>query len=185
MKILVTGNPNYGVAESICKIYPEAKFKSKTGEFDLTLVEKQDELSNIALDYDVLIICGYIRNYVPNILLQKVYDNCKNNSHKIHIIVIGSTVDRVKDGRVWKYAEEKKALRDLCNTLAMHGVWKAGPKVSYISFGTLSNNKDKHPDRNCMDINKAGEYIKWVIDQPQDININEISIDPMQNKDFQ
>ena len=50
MKILVTGNPNYGVAESICKIYPEAKFKSKTGEFDLTLVEKQDELSNIALD---------------------------------------------------------------------------------------------------------------------------------------
>ena len=39
MKILVTGNPNYGVAESICKIYPEAKFKSKTGEFDLTLVD--------------------------------------------------------------------------------------------------------------------------------------------------
>ena len=67
----------------------------------------------------------------------------------------------------------------------MHGVWKAGPKVSYISFGTLSNNQDKHPDRNCMDIDKAGEYIKWVIDQPQDININEISIDPMQNKDFQ
>jgi len=30
MKILVTGNPNYGVAESICEIYPEAKFKSKT-----------------------------------------------------------------------------------------------------------------------------------------------------------
>ena len=36
-----------------------------------------------------------------------------------------------------------------------------------------------------MDINKAGEYIKWVIEQPQDININEISIDPMQNKDWQ
>ena len=185
MKILVTGNPNFGLAESISKIYTDAKFVTKSAGFDLTSSIKQDELSNIALDYDVFVLCSYIPDYVPNILLQKVYDNCKKNNHKIHIIVIGSTVDRVKDGRVWKYAEEKKALRDMCNTLAMHGVWKSGPKVSLISFGTLSNNKDKHPERNCMDIDKAGEYIKWLIDQPNDVNINEVSIDPMQNKDWQ
>ena len=39
-----------------------------------------------------------------------------------------------------------------------------------------SNNKDKHPDRNCMDIDKAGEYIKWLINQPNDVNINEVAI---------
>ena len=167
MKILVTGNPNFGLAESISKIYTDAKFVTKSAGFDLTSSIKQDELSNIALDYDVFVLCSYIPYYVPN------------------IIVIGSTVDRVKDGRVWKYAEEKKALRDMCNTLAMHGVWKSGPKVSLISFGTLSNNKDKHPERNCMDIDKAGEYIKWLINQPNDVNINEVSIDPMQNKDWQ
>lgn len=185
MKLLVTGNPEFGVAESLSKLYPDAKFVSKSANFDLTLPDNQHALSEIALDYDVFVLCAYIPDFVPNIVLQRVYEKCKNNNHKIHIIVLGSTVDRTKDGRFWNYAVEKKALRDSCNTLAMHGVWKSGPKVSYISFGTLSNNKDKHPDRHCMEIDKAGEYIKWVIDQPQNININEISIDPMQNKDFQ
>ena len=122
--------------------------------------------------------------HCSDLLLKQIQGEQFYLNHKIHIIVIGSTVDRVKDGRVWHYATEKKALRDLCNTLSMHGVWKTGPKVSLISFGTLSNNQDKHQDRNCMDIDKAGEYIKWLINQPNDVNINEVSIDPMQNKDW-
>jgi NADP-dependent 3-hydroxy acid dehydrogenase YdfG len=54
------------------------------------------------------------------------------------------------------------------------------PKVSYISFGTLTNNQHKHGDRTCLDIDQAAEYIKWLIDQPKHVNINEISIDPVQ-----
>jgi hypothetical protein len=77
------------------------------------------------------------------------------------------------------YNAEKKALRDYCNSLSLLGVWNGGPKVSYISFGTLSNNQQKHPDRVCMDISVAANYIKWVIDQP--IHINEISLDPIQS----
>jgi len=72
-------------------------------------------------------------------------------------------------------------LRDFSNTLAIGGVWSDElPKVSYISFGTLSNNQEKHPDRKCMDIDEAAGYIKWLISQPKYVNINEISIDPMQ-----
>ena len=73
-------------------------------------------------------------------------------------------------------------LRDYANSLGLIGVWHSGPKISLISFGTLSNNKDKHPDRICMDIDQAAQYIKWLIDQPKDVNINEISIDPMQER---
>jgi NADP-dependent 3-hydroxy acid dehydrogenase YdfG len=40
----------------------------------------------------------------------------------------------------------------------------------------------KHPQRQCMDIDTAAEYIKWVIEQPKGLAINEISIDPMQDK---
>ena len=36
MKILVTGNPNFGLAESISKIYTDAKFVTKSAGFDLT-----------------------------------------------------------------------------------------------------------------------------------------------------
>jgi NADP-dependent 3-hydroxy acid dehydrogenase YdfG len=33
-----------------------------------------------------------------------------------------------------------------------------------------------------MDIDEAAGYIKWLIDQPKYVNINEISIDPMQER---
>ena len=78
------------------------------------------------------------------------------------------------------YNAEKKALRDYSNTLGLNGVWHSGPKISYISFGTLSNNQHKHPNRTVIDIDTATSYIKWVIDQPKELCINEISIDPMQ-----
>jgi NADP-dependent 3-hydroxy acid dehydrogenase YdfG len=97
-------------------------------------------------------------------------------------VCIGSTTDRTSKGTAWLYNAEKKALRDYCNSLALVGVWHSGPKISYISFGTLSNNQEKHPDRTCMDIDVAVSYIKWLIDQPKHVTINEISIDPMQER---
>ena len=97
-----------------------------------------------------------------------------------NIICIGSTTDRVKKGGAWLYNAEKKALRDYCNTLGLGGVWQSGPKITLISFGSLSNVQEKHPDRKCLDIDRAAEYIKWIVDQPADICVNEISIDPLQ-----
>jgi len=73
-------------------------------------------------------------------------------------------------------------LRDYSNTLGISGVWDRGPKISYISFGTLSNNQEKHPDRRTMNITQAAQYIKWIMDQPKEISINELSIDPIQNE---
>jgi NADP-dependent 3-hydroxy acid dehydrogenase YdfG len=62
----------------------------------------------------------------------------------------------------------------------MNGVWGSAPKITLISFGSLSNVQNKHPDRTCMNIDRAATYIKWLIEQPRDICINEISIDPLQ-----
>jgi NADP-dependent 3-hydroxy acid dehydrogenase YdfG len=31
-----------------------------------------------------------------------------------------------------------------------------------------------------MDIDVAASYVKWILDQPAHLNINELSIDPMQ-----
>jgi NADP-dependent 3-hydroxy acid dehydrogenase YdfG len=114
--------------------------------------------------------------------LDIVYKACAEKNHTPHIICIGSTTDRLSDGKPWMYNAEKKALRDYCNTLALGGVWKDRPKITYVSLGTMSNNQHKHPDRKCLDIDQAAEYIKWICEQPKNININEISIDPMQDQ---
>lgn len=180
MNILITGNTNFGLAASLYKIYPEAMFVSRKNGYDLSTREGQEKLSKLVLDYEIFINCSALHKFNQTTLLDTVYKSCLQNKHKPYILCIGSTTDRVKKGGAWLYNAEKKALRDYCNTLGMNGVWNDGPKITLISLGSLSNVKHKHPDRTCMDIDQAAEYIKWVIEQPNDICINEISIDPLQ-----
>jgi NADP-dependent 3-hydroxy acid dehydrogenase YdfG len=119
-------------------------------------------------------------------VLQEVYKAAKDANHNIRIICIGSTTDRTSKASDWIYQQEKKALRNYCNSLGLLGTWSGGPRVTLLSFGTLSNNQHKHPNRTCMDIDVAANYVKWILDQPSDISINELSIDPLQeNKNVQ
>jgi NADP-dependent 3-hydroxy acid dehydrogenase YdfG len=179
--MIITGNKNKGLAQSLFKLYPNATFVSRESKIDLTKAEGQELFANECIKHDVIINCSALWKFNQTVLLDVIYKKCVEFNHTPHIIVIGSTTDRVKNGKAWLYNAEKKALRDYSNTLALGGVWDKRPKVSYISFGTLSNNQEKHPDRKCMNIDDAANYIKWLIDQPKYVNINEISIDPMQD----
>ena len=180
MKILVAGNKNFGLAAEIYKFYPDAVFASRTTGFDLTANNDQKRLADLVLEYDVFINCSALWKFNQTVLLDAVYKKCTENNHRPYIVCIGSTTDRVKKGGAWLYNAEKKALRDYCNTLGMNGVWDKGPKITLISFGSLTNVQAKHPDRKCLDIAQAALYIKWLIEQPANICINEISIDPLQ-----
>lgn len=181
MRVLISGNPNEGVAKSLYKLYPDATYCSRTNGYDLAEGPDQRKFAQLATEHDVVILCSALWKFNQTVLLDEVFKACTGAEAKPHIICIGSTTDRVKNGKAWRYNAEKKALRDYANTCAIGGVWgDHAPKVSLISFGTLSNNAEKHPDRKCMDIDEAVGYIKWLIDQPRYVNINEISIDPMQ-----
>jgi len=175
--MLISGNPNYGIAKALHEIYPNATFASRASGYDLTTKQGRDKFANEAVHHDVIIINAALWQFQQTVLLDAVY---KNVSVETHIIVIGSTTDRVKNGKPWLYNAEKKALRDYSNTLAIGSVWGQQPKVNYISFGTLSNNQEKHPERKCLDINEAAEWIAVLINAPKHLNINEISIDPVQ-----
>ena len=180
MKILLAGNKNFGLAAELFKLYPDAFFASRSTGFDLAKNDDQKKLADLTLDYDIFINCSALHKFNQTILLDAVYKKCTENNHRLQIICIGSTTDRVKKGGAWLYNAEKKALRDYCNTLGMNGVWDKGPKITLVSFGSLTNVQSKHPTRKCLDIAQAALYIKWIIEQPKDICINEISIDPLQ-----
>jgi hypothetical protein len=186
MNILISGNPTAGLAGSLYKLYPDANFvsRSSTGS-DLTAGESQRAFAELATKQDVVIICAALWKFQQTVLLDEVHKACVDANVAPHIICIGSTTDRVKNGKTWRYNAEKKALRDYANTCSIQGVWGENkPKVSYISFGTLSNNQHKHPERKCLDIDVAAEYVAWLINQPRNMNINEISIDPMQGDNW-
>lgn len=178
--ILIAGNKDYGLAKEIYNLYPEAFFASRSSGYDLTRQDDQKRFVELIHNYKIVINCSALYKFNQTVLLDQINKYCIENNIRPHIICIGSTTDRVKKGGAWLYNAEKKALRDYSNTLGLNGVWNAGPKVTLISFGTLSNVQQKHPTRKCMPIEVAAQYIKWIIDQPKDICINEISIDPLQ-----
>lgn len=183
MKILVAGNPNYGLAEAIKNELPdhELTFVSRTTHsWDLTKAEKQQEFALISLDYDCVIINSALWKFNQTLLLEAVYKKLKAENKNTLIVCIGSTTDRVSKGTDWLYNAEKKALRDYSNSLALTGVWNSGPRVTLISFGTLSNVQHKHPDRKTMPTERAAQYVRWILEQPADLHVNEISIDPLQ-----
>ena len=179
-KILITGNPMFGLAGALSRIWPNANFVSRQNGWDLTKEHSVKALGDMVLNFDVFINNSALWRFQQVLILDAVYKAVVTAKHDIKIICVGSTTDRATKGSDWLYQQEKKALRSYCNSLNLKGVWAGGPTVSYISFGTLSNNQQKHPDRTCMDIDLAAGYVKWLVEQPREVSINEISIDPIQ-----
>lgn len=179
--MIITGNPKFGLAKSLFDLYPNATFISRSTGYDLTKKDDQEKLAEEVLNHEIFINCSALWKFNQTVLLDCVYKKLLENKKSSHIICVGSTTDRVKNGKVWIYNAEKKALRDYCNTLALNGVWGNGPKITLVSFGSLSNVQSKHPDRKCLNIAEAANYIKWIIELPKHIAVNEISIDPMQS----
>jgi hypothetical protein len=182
MKILISGNPAVGLAQalSIELTEHELTFISRTSGLDLTKTENQLKFAEMSVDQDVVIINSALWKFNQTLLLEAVYKKLKLQGRQTLIICIGSTTDRVMKATDWLYNAEKKALRDYCNSLGMTGVWDKNPRVTLISFGTLSNVQAKHPDRKTIPIQGAASYVKWILEQPAEFHINEISIDPLQ-----
>lgn len=182
MKILVSGNPSTGLAQAIGQVLTdyELTYISRASGHDLTKSEVQQQFAELSVDYDAVIINSALWKFNQTILLETVFKKLRSVNKRTLIICVGSTTDRVKKGTDWLYNAEKKALRDFANSLGIAGVWSNAPRVTLVSFGTLSNNQEKHPDRKTMPLQQAASYIKWLLEQPEGVHVNELSIDPLQ-----
>ena len=180
-RILCTGNPETGLAKAIFERWPGTDFCSQTTQgYDLTQRHFKDKIALDALEYDVFINSSALWQYHQTILLDVVYKSALKAGSSLHIVSIGSTTDRTTKGSDWQYQQEKKALRSTSNALGLKSIWQGGPKVSYVTFGTLENYAHKHPERKVMSMSDAVRAIEYIIDAPSHLNINELSIDPEQ-----
>ena len=180
--IFITGNPKEGLAKGLASVFPKADFVSHDNGCDLETRMNMEAVAKKAIEYDVFINNSALWHFRQSLLLELVWKLAETAGKSLHIVCIGSTVDRVTKGSSWIYQQEKKALQSYCQSLALQSVWseKTVPRVSLISFGTLENNEDKHPGRKCMSIPDAASYVKWIVEAPSNVNINEISLDRIQ-----
>jgi len=179
--IICTGNPEFGVASAIAERWPQTVFVGRTSwGYDLCQDSYKHKLAEKALSFDVFINCSALWHYHQTMLLDVVFKSAFQARKRLHIVSLGSTTDRTTKGSDWHYQQEKKALRSTSNALGLKSIWTGGPKVSYVTFGTLDNNQHKHPDRRCMSLNEAVDCIQYVLLAPEHLCVNELSVDPLQ-----
>jgi NADP-dependent 3-hydroxy acid dehydrogenase YdfG len=96
---------------------------------------------------------------------------------------MGSTADTGVKGRTWRYPTEKKALRDYNRDLTYMTAGGSNVKSTLLSPGSLTteNVMKKHPDRQLIDVEYIADVVLWLLNQPEYVNINEISLDPIQH----
>ena len=190
-KIIISGNKHYGLGESLFNKFPDALFCSRSnGEFDFSNMDSIEKFAKISLDYDVYINCSYIPYFKQLMLLGKVWRSWMETKKTGQMIVLGSTADW--STKIWLYPTEKKALRDFCRRFGGAGSGGGpnmhpgnGIRLTYIAPGMLDlpKQREKHGvDIAKLDINYLSGVIEWLINQPENVNIYEISMDPVQHE---
>ncbi|NQZ02688.1 MAG: hypothetical protein HRT45_18655 [Bdellovibrionales bacterium] len=187
MKILITGNPEKDLCQPLVQQLEqrghECMCLSRANGYDFAdnpygVIKRIVDLST---DADIFI--NLYANYFFNqtVLAHKVYKNWVSKGLNDRWLVnIGSTTDRVRKGKSNLYHYEKLALREFSNGHSIIGVWEEAPRVSHFSVGTMSNRTEQNPGRKTMPLDKAAGYIVWLLEQPKEFHVNELSIDPMQ-----
>lgn len=188
-KILITGNRNYGLCQAICNLFDtvdsfDYTTVSRSNGFDITNDKDKNRLAEkfIDEDYNVFINNAASWKFQQTLLAETMFNKVHEAKKPAHFIHMGSTADTGVKGRSWRYPTEKKALKAFNRDLTYMAMGGSNIKTTLLSPGSLTTPSviAKHPNRKLIDVEYVAEVILWLLQQPDYVNINEISLDPIQ-----
>lgn len=188
-KVLITGNRNYGLCEAICNEFDkheniDYECASRSTGWTLDKNEEQERLAQYFVDegFNVFINNSAMWKFHQIMIAEHLYTKAHEDGVHAQFIHMGSTADTGVRGRTWRYPTEKKALKDYNRDLTYMAAGGSNIKTTLISPGSLTTPSviKKHPDRKLIDVEYIAEVILWLLQQPEYVNINEISLDPIQ-----
>lgn len=185
MKILIAGNPTYGLAQALNEKL-QATFLSRShGNCDLGQTSGQDFFAKHSLEYDVVISVSSLDDFNQTMLMQKIVKNWIEQDKDGYIIALGSSADTPVKGTAWIYPVEKKALRAYCRQISqiVSGDNSTKFKITYLSPGNLHTPSQdrKMPGTPKIKCEYMVNVIEWLLSQPKYININELCLDRVPN----
>lgn len=193
MKILITGNRDYGLCQEICNLFDTVgdisyRTVSRSTGYDLCDHSNHQRLANefVEQSYDVFINNSALWKFNQTLLAETMYNTVLESKRPAYFIHIGSTADTGVRGSAWRYPIEKKSIKDFNRNLTYATIGGSNIKNTLISPGSLTTESviKKHPDRKLLDTTYIAELILWLLRQPDYVNINEISLDPIQSGHF-
>ena len=188
-KVLITGNRDYGLCQAICNIFDtvgdiDYVTASRTTGWYLDKNDEQDRLAEYFTNegFNVFINNSAMWKFHQIMIAEKIYEQSFKLGLHAQLIHMGSTADTGVKGRTWRYPTEKKALRDYNRDLTYMSQGGSNIKTTLISPGSLTTPSviKKHPGRKLIDVEYIAEVILWLLQHPDYVNINEISLDPIQ-----
>lgn len=181
----MTGNPEYGLAQSWKKMRPETTFQSRNYGLcsDLSDSQAQRRLAQLSLDFDVFINNSYISHFSQVQICRTVWTEWKKNNKKGFIINIGSAVrDLLRpDNRF--YPTAKRMLEDYSRQLYLYSIWgQSNIRVSCVNFGGIATEGtlDKWPHFSHMETEYCAEVLNWVLNTPFNCNLDLLQVSPIQ-----
>jgi hypothetical protein len=188
-KILITGNRDYGLCQAVCDMFDEQNYTYECASRDTGWsLDKNEEQIRLAKhfvmdDFNVFINNSALWKFHQIMIAEHVYNAANVAGIKSQFIHMGSTADTGVRGRTWRYPTEKKAMRNYNRDLTYMAMGGSNVKSTLLSPGSLTTESvmKKHPDRQLIDVEYIAEVVLWLLNQPEYVNINEISLDPIQH----
>lgn len=172
MKIAITGHTK-GIGKACVDLFDhECIGFSRSNGFDID--KSITSIVRASKDCDVFINNAF--NYHSQIkMFQEMFNAWKNDSTKT-IINVGSRTKYYPVGGTNSpdYTREKRALHDVVESALFYSKKKC--RVITINPGYVDTEMTKGKTAPMLSATKIAETIKWCMDQPQEVEIGEISI---------
>ena len=172
MKIAITGHTK-GIGKAIADLYPNVIGFSRSNGYDISKLDTIENIIKQSLDCDVFINNAYY-NLHQTVLFEKLLTHWFNNGEKTIVNINSKAKYNSPNGQNYGlhkkelYAASLKAIRNVdrkCRVININPGYVKTDRVMHLADTT-----------NMLTPDQLGSMIKWCIDQPQGIEIGELSV---------
>ena len=173
MKIAVTGHTK-GICKEIADLYKEQEnevigFSRSTG-YDISSVETINNIITQSIDCDVFINNAY-HDFAQCDLLEGIFDKWKDDPNKTIVNIISRA--KYGLGKAKFYGQTKIELYTKAKKMMFSD---KRCRIININPGYVRTDMVAHIDVKMLTTEQLANMIKWCLDQPQGIEIGELSV---------
>lgn len=173
MKIAVTGHTK-GIGKAIADLYKDQETTvigfSRSNGYDISSAETINKIITQSIDCDVFINNAY-HDFAQCDLLEGIFDKWKDDSNKTIVNIISRA--KYGLGKAKFYGQTKIELYTKAKKMMFSD---KRCRIININPGYVRTGMVAHVDVKMLTTEQLANMIKWCLDQPQGIEIGELSV---------